>query len=301
MSEFYADNYGEIYALLAAIMWASASMAFTQAAHEVGSGNLNRLRLVFATIILTLIISSTVGWEWIASINQRDFWLLALSGLIGLAFGDRFYFAALKEMGARQSTQVFALNPVTSIIMAWFLLGEQLTIISILGIFVTISGILIVTAERRTGSRTTHATKRGVLFALIATVCHSGAFVLAKYVMAGKIDSLTGSFIRMVAAMAGVWILAAFRGNAVSTLKSLSTPRRWRLLIIGAILGPSIGVWVALIGINNAPIGIASTLMSLTPIFVIPLVIFMHGERVSLRGALGSLLAFAGVALIFAF
>ncbi|MFQ5607709.1 MAG: DMT family transporter, partial [Candidatus Zixiibacteriota bacterium] len=256
MSEFFAGNYGEIFALLAALMWASASMAFTAASREVGAGNLNRLRLVFATFILAVIVTFTTGWDWADTIGRREFWLLALSGLIGLAFGDRFYFAALREMGPRLTTQVFALNPVTSVVLAWILLGENLGAGSIVGIVVTIGGVLVVTSERRRSFRHTHTTPRGLFFAAIATVCHSGAFVLAKHVMADRIDSLTGSFIRMIAAMSAVWILAAFRGNAVTTLKSLSTGRRWRLVLTGALLGPTIGVWLALISINHAPIGI---------------------------------------------
>jgi len=95
------------------------------------------------------------------------------------------------------------------------------------------------------------------------------------------------------------WALAAANGKLVSTWRSMSTPRRWKLVLAGSILGPSIGVWVALIGITHAPVGVASTLMALTPLFVIPLVVLTQGEHVSKRAALGAVIAFSGVALLF--
>ncbi len=299
--DFFYEHYGELAALMAAAMWGSASIFFTLSSREVGAGNLNRLRLVFAVIILGGIISATVGWSWVGQITRDEYLLLGLSGVIGLAFGDRFYFSALKEMGPRLSTQVFALNPVTSTFFAWIFLGETLGFWALFGIAVAISGVILVTSERRQkgSGNSNHATTRGVVFALVATACHSGAFVLAKHVMADKIDSLTGSFVRMVAAMVVVWIVAALSGKVSSTFRSLSTPRRWKLVLAGSVLGPSIGVWVALIGITHAPVGIASTLMALTPLFVIPLVVVTQNETVSRRAILGSLIAFGGVVLLF--
>ncbi len=298
MSFFYS-HYGELFALLAAMMWGSASIFFTLSSHEIGAGNLNRLRLVFAVVILSGLISATVGWSWVGEVTREEYALLALSGIIGLAFGDRFYFSALKEMGPRLSTQVFALNPVTSTLFAWLFLGETLGFWPLLGIAVAITGVILVTSERRKTENGSHATLRGVTFALIATACHSGAFVLAKHVMSYKIDALTGSFIRMVAALIAVWALAAVNGKLISTWESMSSLRRWKLVLGGSVLGPSIGVWVALIAITHAPVGIASTLMALTPLFVIPLVVITQGEKVSKRAVLGALIAFVGVILIF--
>ncbi len=288
-----------MFALLAAAMWGSASIFFTLSSREIGAGNLNRLRLIFAVIILSGIISATVGWDWVSHITHEEYALLGLSGVIGLAFGDRFYFSALKEMGPRLSTQVFALNPVTSTVLAWVFLDEKLGFWPLLGIAIAICGVIVVTSERRQKGNSSHATTRGVIFALIATGCHSGAFVLAKHVMADKIDSLTGSFVRMVSAMLVVWAVAAISGKSLSTFRSMSTLRRWKLVVAGSILGPSIGVWVALIGITHAPVGVASTLMALTPLFVIPLVVLTQNEKVSRRAILGSLIAFGGVVLLF--
>ncbi|HSG99575.1 MAG TPA: DMT family transporter [candidate division Zixibacteria bacterium] len=301
MSEFFASHFGEIASLGAAFMWACASLVFTLASRELGAGNLNRLRLVLATCILALIITVSYGWDWLGAVSGGDFAILAVSGIIGLAIGDRLYFTALSEMGPRLSTQVFALNPVSSIFLAWVILDETLKLGSIIGIVIAIAGVLIVTGERKQRGQGYHPTPKGIVYALIATLFHSTAFVIAKIVMIERIDPLFASFIRMISAMTFIWIFAAFSGKFLSTLKSAATLRKTALAVSGAVLGPSLGVWIALVGIKNAPVGIASTLLSMTPLFVIPLVMLLHGERVSARGVAGALVAFAGVTLIFAF
>ena len=52
-------------------------------------------------------------------------------------------------------------------------------------------------------------------------------------------------------------------------------------------------------GIQYAPVGVASTLQALPPVFLIPIGYYFLGERVSSRAILGTLLALAGVAVLF--
>ena len=59
------------------------------------------------------------------------------------------------------------------------------------------------------------------------------------------------------------------------------------------------GIWLSLVAIQQAQLGIASTLMALPPIILIPLSYVLFRERVSWRAVAGTLLAFTGVALIF--
>jgi drug/metabolite transporter (DMT)-like permease len=75
--------------------------------------------------------------------------------------------------------------------------------------------------------------------------------------------------------------------------------RRASLAILaGAIAGPFVGVWLSLVAVKLIPVGIASTLMALTPVFVLIPSHFLFKERVSLRGILGTAAAVAGVVII---
>jgi drug/metabolite transporter (DMT)-like permease len=70
-------------------------------------------------------------------------------------------------------------------------------------------------------------------------------------------------------------------------------------LTAGAVTGPVIGVWLSLIAFQRAPVGIASALIALTPIFLLPIGYFVFQERISKQAILGTFVAFAGTVLIF--
>jgi len=67
----------------------------------------------------------------------------------------------------------------------------------------------------------------------------------------------------------------------------------------GALFGPFIGVWLSLVAVQYAYVGIASTLMALPPIFLIPLSWWIFREKISLVAIVGTIIAVIGVALIF--
>ena len=300
MNTFLNQHYGETLSIAAACIWAVSSLIFARVATEIGAANLNRLRLALATVFLAIIITFSVGWSWLSAVTSSDLALLFLSGIIGLTIGDHFYFSALKEMGPRHTTQLFALHPVASTIIAWFALSENLSILTLLGICVAIVGTILVASERRRHEPDFRpASLKGILYTVLATTCHAVGFVIAKYVMATKISALTGGFLRMLSATVAIWIGAFISGQIGSAVGSLSTPIRIRLILAGSLLGPTLGVWAALEGITHTSIGVASTLIALTPILIIPLVAFIHKERLSARAIVGALIAFLGVAIIF--
>ena len=67
---------------------------------------------------------------------------------------------------------------------------------------------------------------------------------------------------------------------------------------ISSFIGTFLGIWLQQISLKYAAAGVAQTLFSTSPLFVIPIVI-LTGERVSLRAVLGALLAMIGVGFLF--
>jgi drug/metabolite transporter (DMT)-like permease len=60
-----------------------------------------------------------------------------------------------------------------------------------------------------------------------------------------------------------------------------------------------LGVWLSLLAVQNTNIGVASTLSSLMPIFLIPISYFAYGERVTKQAVFGTVVAFVGMVLLF--
>ncbi|PWB71119.1 EamA family transporter, partial [candidate division GN15 bacterium] len=67
----------------------------------------------------------------------------------------------------------------------------------------------------------------------------------------------------------------------------------------GAVFGPFLGVWSSLVAVSLIETGIAATLNATTPVLIIPTVILVFKEKVTLRAMLGAVVAVIGVALLF--
>ena len=67
----------------------------------------------------------------------------------------------------------------------------------------------------------------------------------------------------------------------------------------GAFSGPFLGVSLSLFALQNSTIGVASTLMALSPIFLIPVDYFYFKERFGWGAVVGTFVALAGVGILF--
>ena len=76
-------------------------------------------------------------------------------------------------------------------------------------------------------------------------------------------------------------------------------PKVLGLISIGAVAGPLLGVSSSLLAVQYAEVGVASTLMALPPVIVLPISYFVFKEKVGWQGVAGTLLAITGVAVLF--
>ncbi len=68
---------------------------------------------------------------------------------------------------------------------------------------------------------------------------------------------------------------------------------------LGSFFGPCLGVSFSLLAIQHAKTGIASTIMAIVPILIIPPAVFLYEEKVTLFEILGAMVSILGVALFF--
>lgn len=142
--------------------------------------------------------------------------------------------------------------------------------------------------------------QRGLLLGLGAATGQAVGLVLSKRGMVGNFSAISGNVIRMVIAALFLWVVTFFQGQARPTIQQLSDhPRSIWFIAAGMIAGPILGVSLSLYAVQNANVGIASTLMALPPVFLLPIGYFVFKERFSWSAIAGTALALAGVAILF--
>lgn len=296
------ENYlGEIAALGTSICWTFTSIFFTLSARRVGSVIVNQARLLLAVLFLSLThLLVAGGWLLPQADLYRWFWL-GLSGVVGLALGDGLLFYAFVLIGARRSMLLMALAPIIGAVIAWLFLGERLSAVESIAIGLTVGGVAWVVSERENNGLQVDPRqyRLGVLAGLGGAFGQALGLVLSKKGMLGDFAPLSATLMRMLVAAAVIWGLALLRGRAGRTLGALTDRQVGPAILGGAMVGPFLGVWLSLIAVQLAPVGIAATLMALSPILILLPSVWIFNERVSLQSIVGTLVAVAGVAIIF--
>lgn len=302
-------NLGEIAALLTAMCYSISSIFFTVAGRKYGPLTSNRLRLVIA--ILLLGITHWIVFGSPLPLNAGiDRWLwLGSSGILGLAIGDLFLFQAYVSIGPRLGLLFLSLAPALATLMAWLILGETLSGGKIIGILMTLAGIAWVVLESNTNHKSPSGdvspvirkvNPKGIIAGLLAASGQASGVVLAKPGLADNFSPISGNVIRMSAAFLALWLVTILQGQVISTVHQANDQRSGLLYILaGAVFGPLIGVSLSLFAIQNTNVGIASTLIALPPIFLLPIGHFVFKESISWRAVAGTLIAVAGVGLLF--
>lgn len=293
---------GELAALSTSLFWTFTSISFTIAGREVGSAIVNRSRLLMAVVFLSLTHWAMEGTPFPINVEAHRWLWLSISGIIGLVVGDAFLFQALVMIGPRISMLLMALVPVFSTFLAWVFLGEVLTPWQLGAIALTVSGVVWVVMERSTTSPTESDAKNhfwGIMAGLGGAFGQALGLIAAKEGLAGDFPVISGVLIRMVVAVIAIWLFTALRGKIKRTGVIFKNRKALLAIGIGSIVGPFLGVWMSLLAVSLAPVGIASTLMALAPVFVLPIAHYFMKEKVSSRAIFGTLVALSGVATIF--
>jgi drug/metabolite transporter (DMT)-like permease len=241
--------------------------------------------------------ASTHAWGW-----------LLLSGFLGFAIGDLMLFKSYMLIGSRVAMLVQALSPVFTAIFGRIFLAETLGLKSLAGMAITLTGVALVIltssggAPQENGVTTTKLrfahSPTGLLMAVGSSLCSSAGLVVSKYGMAGY-DAFASTQIRLVAGMVGFTALITVLGRWGRLGEAFRNRKAMTSLSLGAVFGPFLGVSFCMLAIQRTRTGIASTLMALVPVLIIPPAVLFYKEKVKPKEALGALLAVGGAALLF--
>jgi len=298
--------FGEIAALFTAVFWTITGMSFESAGKKVGSLSVNLIRLVIAFVIFCVVDYFRRGMVLPFDAGAERWAWLALSGLVGFVFGDLLLFQAYVIVGARIAMLIMALAPPITALVGWWILGEILSPMNWVGMFVTLAGISIVILKRE--KQDVDLTKRrkiitnysikGILLAFGGAVGQGVGLVLSKKGM-GNYDAFAASHIRVITGMIGFAIIILITKRYGNVWKAIQHKPAMKRIALGSFFGPFLGVSFSLIAIQHTQAGIAATIMSIVPVLIIPPAIVFFHEKVNWKEILGAVITVGGVALFF--
>jgi drug/metabolite transporter (DMT)-like permease len=299
---------GELSALAAAASWAVGSLLFAGIGRKVSPGAMNLGKCCAAAILLSLACLALAPSAGPAAWPLSAALLLALSGVVGLTMGDTAYFGAIVTLGVPRAILLLSASPVFAALGGALFLDERVGGREVLGIGLTLAGIALVVTGRLAAPPGVSASspeagrdrvRRGVALGLVAAFGQAAGSLLSRRAMALGIDPLAASAGRLVAGAACLLIGAAIAGRAGPWLRELRAGFAWAKVSGASLIGTCGGIWLGQIGIARcSSTGVASTLLATSPLFALPLAHATGAERITRRGAIGTLVALGGVVLL---
>jgi drug/metabolite transporter (DMT)-like permease len=288
---------GQIAALTAALLWAVSSVIWVRAGEKIQPLELNLAKGVIGAALIAFALA--LRDELFVSVERRAVVLLGVSGAVGIGIGDTAYLEALNCLGARRALLLTMIAPPLAGLTAWRFLGERLGPAAWIGMALTLAGVIWVITEEHHGPGGGRSRMlRGVSMGLAAALAQVVGAVLSRAAFAQtEVSPLFSALLRMLAAVVTVlgWIIVSRRRKSWAINRSRDV---WRLVFAATFIGTFMGISLQQFAFKYANTGITQTLLSTSPLFILPIAVWM-GEQVSARAVAGVLVALVGIALLF--
>lgn len=164
----------------------------------------------------------------------------------------------------------------------------------------TISGIslAIFNRNKEDGKLKLKLSLKGLLFAFFGALGQALGLVISKLGMKDY-DPFAATQIRIIAGIFGFVILVTLMKRWPGVISALKHKQGMMGISIGSFFGPFLGVSFSLLAIKHTQTGIASTIMALVPILIIPPAVLIYKQRITVVEIIGVCISFSGVALLF--
>jgi drug/metabolite transporter (DMT)-like permease len=194
------------------------------------------------------------------------------------------------------------LVPIIGTIFAWIFLAETLSFAKLAGIILTISGIIMVVLDKH---KMTTINKKEFIFGILCgiggAIGQAIGLILAKKGLINNFPGLSATVIRVFTATIVIWLITVISGRAKITINKILNRKIILTIAAGAFFGPFLGIWMSMVAVKWAYIGIASTIMALPPIILLPISYFIFKEKITWKSIIGTFIAVSGTAIIFLF
>lgn len=318
---------GETIALFVALSWTVTALFAEVGSKRMGSLPFNVVRMSMSLVLLALTLWLVMGEPYPRYADGATWRWLLLSGVVGYVVGDYCLMQGYIIVGSRIGQLFMTLSAPTAAVTGWLLIGERMSLLSIVGMVVTLGGIALSILSKRDNEVRLSLPPRGIVYASLAGICQGLGLVLSKIglqhydaaLLAAGLDPqavpdgaplavpfaigipFASTMIRATMGIVGFFLmLLIVERNGLVKLRKAIRDRKAMWCVLGStVFGPFIGVSASLMATQYTSTGIAQTLFALTPVLIIAPSVWLFRQRVTPREIIGAVISVAGVCLFF--
>jgi len=279
----------------------------------------NVLIALVLVLIEHIVLNHPFQWMW------RPFLDFVIAGCFTTFLGRWMYFHAIVRAGPAKASTIQIANPVVTVLLAWFVIGEVLTGVEWIGCIFTVLGLFVISYVpgvfsrnskniKQTGTSTENLVQpilpkipainrlqrlasSGSVLAILSVIAYGVGNIFRGLGMHDWNDAAFGG---LVGTIVGLLAFSASNARQLRAITDVRAADRKGMLMYacGGVLTITAQISV-LAAMRYLPIGLVTVISMSQPLLVIPLsvIIFKGTEQITKRTISGSLLALVGLVL----
>jgi drug/metabolite transporter (DMT)-like permease len=283
---------GILYSIGAAFFWSIAIILFRKSGDGMSPIALNFFKCLVATLLLvpTLLVTGT---PFFPVRPASDWWILALSGVVGITLADTLFFASLVRLGAGLTAIVSCLYLPAIIVLSYLFLGERLEMNGLVGGAFVLSALFIssfwgnkIVVERKSFIV-------GMILGILGLFALVVGVVIIKEVL-NRSDVVWATTVRIFFGLSGTLVLVLVHPERRRFFKELRPSVTWKWAIPASIMGNYFALLCWLAGMKYTMVSLAAILNQLSAIMVMILAAVFLQEKITWNRTVSISLAVIG-------
>ena len=239
----------------------------------------------------------------VSGLTSYDYFILLLSGTIGIGLADMIFFKSLNILGAGISAIVDCLYSPMVILFAFFMLNERLEVMQLIGAGLVVGSILFASLKLRDIPVTRKQFIYGVFLGFVSMSMMAYGIVLIKPILnkvaenSSKLIWLAG--FRLIPGVIVSGSIFLYFNRKRELIRPLRDRSIWPVLMSGSILGAYCSLIFWIIGMSLTLASTASIINQSAAIFIFIFSWLILKETLTLRRSISFGIAALGVVLVF--
>lgn len=300
---------GPLFSFLSSVTWGYGSTNYSKLSRDHHPMDVNFSRAAFALpcfiVAVFLVNGISGGIAAFQALGSRQLAWFSLSMLASYALGDLLFLLSTVALGVPGALAVGSGYPIMTALVGAFFEGQTLQAHQWAGLFLAISGIVVVILNDPKGAPKDGSEVRahpflrkkwvGVLLGVGTAISWTAnTFSVAKG--GAGISPLAGNALRMAIALVMITILSLLANKRPARVLDRPTMRRYSWIFVAESF---FGSLFFMYGLSHSSLVLGSTLASLAPVISVPISIALKLERFSWVRSLAVVTVVVGLSLIF--
>ena len=261
---------GELLSLGSAIIWGFSVSLFKIIGNTISPYILNPLKNTIGTILFIITCIAVGNNPLLYELSTNEYILVIVSGVIGITIADVLFLLSLNILGTSRSSIINTIYSPMVILLAYFILGEQLQFIHIVGGGLIIGSIIFLSMDAN--QKTVENVTLGLVLGIIAYTLMALGIVIIKPILdkfSNSIDAQLWIILyRLIPGTILSYVTMSIMLSRTEIKKQLSSKKIWPIILLGSFLGTYVGFAMWIIGMAKTTASIASILNQTSTIFI---------------------------------